>query len=71
MIMESIERAESGNPRYINGGVENLKEAVKLAYAGVGDFKLYTLGGHFLAEYALFDGKYRQVVGAKEIHIAI
>lgn len=62
MIMESVEQAESGNPKYKNGGVKNLEEAILLAHSGVGNFKLYTRHGFFVSEYALFDGKYREVV---------
>lgn len=50
-----------------NGRIEDLKEGITRAYAcRMTGFRIYNSNGHFIREYALFDGKYRKVITEEE-----
>ena len=52
-----------GKCKFHNQKVANIAHAIQLAqFNGASSFKIHNEDGHFLKEYALFDGKYREVV---------
>jgi hypothetical protein len=58
---------ESIDNTYDYGTVANIKEAMRLASDGkMQGFKIYNSFGHFIREYALFDGRYRKVANDGE-----